>query len=437
MGKNIEKMNTSKRITSIIGAGAPLDFSYSKEMVWPSTANITKKITEKYDILDIENKIKRKSSLVNNIYNRLNKYYPVKDNWKEINTEKNINFEMLFHVLESLYAYNTVWKNKCNNPNTYPSFAPFVKPCIKKDIDYISQIFPQFILRIMDIINSYNQSFIENKNKADKWYYDFFSRKSVLWDIFNLNYDTTIENCITNYQDGFETIKDKKFMKFNPNVLWDSSVSTINHLHGCINYYFASNIGSNENTYNCGFHDLYKYNSYDIVKDMMKGRTYSNPANQTGESYYISPIITGLRKTDKITNFPLDFYYGKLFDSIMKNNSLIIIGYSFGDFYINNLIERMFAIHGDKARIVLIDYWNKDKIESQGFEHFCEYCVPDNEMSVVSKAAKQNLYEVSASLKNEYGNKYLLSDNKRLMLFVNGFKQASESADEIFSFLDN
>ena len=430
-------MNTNKRITTIIGAGAPMDFSYSKEMVKPSTANITNKIIEKYDVFDIVNHKSITSYLAKRIYQRLNKLYPIKDNWKEEKKERNINFEMVFHVLESLYAYNPVWRGGCNNPDTYPLFAPFVKSRINKDIDLISQIFPQFIMRIMDIINSYNQHFIENKNIAEKWYFDFFSRESVLWDIFNLNYDTTIENCIMNFNDGFETINGENFMKFNPSVLWQSSLSTINHLHGCINYYFDSYKDPNENAFNCGFHDLYKYKSYDEVKKKMEGRSYSNPANQTGESYYISPIITGLRKTDKITNFPLDFYYGKLYKSVIENNYLIIIGYSFGDLYINNLIENMLAIHGDKAKIVLIDYWDKNKIDSQGFEHYCEYCVPSNEMSVIVKASKQNLYKASKSLRKKYESNYLLSENGRLMLFIDGFKQASTSTDEIFSFLGN
>ena len=116
---------------------------------------------------------------------------------------------------------------------------------------------------------------------------------------------------------------------------------------------------------------------------------------------------------------------------------MLIIGYSFGDLYINNLIERMFAIHGDKARIVLIDYWDENKIASQGFEHYCEYCLPSNEMSVIVKAAQQNVYNASTSLKEQYGNNYLFSKNGRLMLFINGFKQASNFADDIFSFLGN
>ena len=35
----------------------------------------------------------------------------------------------------------------------------------------------------------------------------------------------------------------------------------------------------------------------------------------------------------------------------------MIAGYSFGDLYVNQIIERMELIHGNSKRVVLIDWW--------------------------------------------------------------------------------
>lgn len=63
-------------------------------------------------------------------------------------------------------------------------------------------------------------------------------------------------------------------------------------------------------------------------------------------------------KTDKLNILPFAFYHTHLYNCVMRNNSLLVVGYSFGDLYINQVLERMDLIYGNEKRIVLIDYWN-------------------------------------------------------------------------------
>ena len=86
-----------KRITTIIGAGAVLDFDLLKEAIQPSTENITneirktrKNILTGKDIVEVEE-----------IYQLLKKEYPVYPN-----------FELIFHVLEMFMAYGTMEATK-------------------------------------------------------------------------------------------------------------------------------------------------------------------------------------------------------------------------------------------------------------------------------------------------------------------------------------
>lgn len=81
------------------------------------------------------------------------------------------------------------------------------------------------------------------KEQANEWYWRFYQQFAENSDFFVLNYDTTIEKSIENYEDGFEPDGIQNvFLRFNPKRLFENpnGLSTINHLHGCINYYFQS-----------------------------------------------------------------------------------------------------------------------------------------------------------------------------------------------------
>lgn len=131
---------------------------------------------------------------------------------------------------------------------------------------------------------------------------------------------------------------------FFPQKLMENArqLSTVNHVHGCINYFYKDNV--NDDLFEINIHDLYLFPNYEEVRKRMIGRGQSNPSAQNNEQYYAGPIITGLRKTDKLNCMPYDFYHGNLYNAVMQSNAIVIVGYSFGDLYVNNLINRMHAI---------------------------------------------------------------------------------------------
>ena len=346
-----------------------------------------------------------------------------------------IHFEHLFHVLEMLDAYSWVWSKNSKNPNLYPVFAPFIRPNIEFDADTLHSVMDQFILRIMDIVNGYDSNIM--KEQANEWYWEFYQRFAENSDFFVLNYDTTIEKAIDIYEDGFEPDGTQSaFQRFNPKKLFENpnGLSTINHLHGCINYYFQSYKDINKSTYTFLSHDLYKYLDYAIVKELMIGRGQSQPCTQSGETYYSSPIVTGLRKTDKLNCVPFDFYHANMTNCIIRNHKLVIAGYSFGDLYCNNLLERINFLHGDKKRIVLIDFWNipkGDRIHgghwlSQNLGQFlCRMTHCSDFDGVINQLYKNENPHTGA----------LYSDNGCLMVLPKGFKHAATCSNQIESFL--
>lgn len=437
-----------KRITSIVGAGAILDFEMKEGATFPSTKNITDAV------VGIDVRSFRDGSpvtVIKDAYDQLRKAYP-----------EDVNFEMLFHVLEMYYAYGWVWRDPTHtpkNPAMFPVFAPFTDPKVNLDVDMVRSAIHEFLLKVMDIVNEYNAPFLADKS-YNCWYRDFWHDYEGAWDVFNLNYDTTIENSLCFVEDGFEDIDGQpEFLHFNPKKLWENKNggSTMSHLHGSIVFFDSRYKESvyKEEVLKYEFHDLYKYPSYDIVRDRFTGSSKSLLSNQAGEQLINSPIITGLRKNDKLNVVPFDFYHGHLYNCIMKSNAVLIAGYSFGDFYVNNKLERMELIHGNNKRVVLIDYWNlpmsddaidkiNDQKEKQGFiKEMMEQCAYSDRFNhnmgyfLCRMTGETNTYGAIASFQNYDREAPMLSKNGCVMLFIGGFKAASQYKEAIYTFLNS
>ena len=439
-------MNNSNRITTIIGAGAVLDLDLPSDAIWPSTENITNAIRgiKKKNVLTDQDIVEIKE-----IYEILEKEYPCKPN-----------FELIFHVLEMFVPYGWIWQHQTMLPKVtsmFPVFAPFTSPKWLFDVGNIKQALDAVLLTIMDIVNGYNAHYLAGKTD-NQWYRNFWKDYDGAWDVFNLNYDTTIEHTLTDCEDGFDDIEGQpEFQHFVPQKLWENKrgCSTMSHLHGCIEFFkdrYKDEVYQKE-FIKYGFHDLYKYPSYDKVRDMFIGSSGSLPSNQAGEQFVNTPIITGLMKTDKLNILPFAFYHSHLYNCVVKSNSLLIVGYSFGDLYINQLLERMELIHGANKRIVLIDYWklmiDDDVIDELSDKEKKSKCVRD---CMVQKA-----YGFSNALgtflcrmtgESEFKNAVLsfksfdrtgpmVSKNGCLMLFIGGFKAATEHKDKIYAFLNS
>ena len=155
----------------IMGAGSVLDINFPCGVLKPSTWNITTKVREPYsNIWDDEKPI----TIVEDIYQILIRNFPVNKNlWWEKDQQPNIHFEILFHVMEQLLAYESVWSGNNYNPDIFPHFAPFTAQGFKFEREDLRQIMWPYILRIMDIVNSYNEYF-RNDNRQEDWYREFF-----------------------------------------------------------------------------------------------------------------------------------------------------------------------------------------------------------------------------------------------------------------------
>lgn len=446
------------RTSVLLGAGAALEL-YNNKNIFPSVGYITKEIVknkpQKY-IFNNSNHRCENIDLIERIFLRLcrnhnpvlNPFYSGKSCYT------NIHFEILFHILEELTSFDRIWK-KIPNKDKVVQFAHLVEPNFCYDNNEISICIKHVIKTVYEIIGTYDNHFFHLSND---WYKSFWLKKKNNWDVFTLNYDTTVEQSLTSYEDGYQNIKDEqKFQKFSIAKLLKNNykLSTINHLHGCVLYGHERYTDINHDIYDYNSHDLYKYNDYQTAFKNWQGISTSTNTAMDGTDIVQGPIITGLNKTDKITCLPYSSYRYNLDKCLLENDSLLIVGYSFGDKYINSAIERLNQFHNNK-RVVVIDFWDvcsyvsdlegKDKSEvtddditHRELYHMVGYDHNKGEMlrfmcKISQTSTFEQLFEDMNSISSE---KPMISKNNQLMLCIGGFKKTVENyGKEVLDFLN-
>ena len=404
----------------VMGAGVPLGFQLSPNLVVPSTGNITAEVRKDYQSIFQSSPV----TIVEEMYQYLMATLPSQADPFVQNPQPYVHFELLFHVMEMYVTYASVWVGNNKNSDRYPIFAPFVIPAKTYDTNVLRSVMSDFILRIMDVVDGYDSYFATNP-ASEQWYRDFFHKAPWKWDVYNFNYDTTVEQCLIDYEDGYDDIPGKDYKQFFPQKLManQNDLSTVNHLHGCIHFYYDRD--TNHDIYNYTHGDLFRYQDYGTVRGMYIGRSQSQPTNQTNEELYAGPIITGLRKTDKLICIPYDYYHANLGSSLLGSSRLLIAGYSFGDLYMNQQLNRMGLVHRNNRRVVLIDFWNPKEIDEIGIEKFVLYRIPIHMQEFLMMMCEvAYAEELPKALAYNNPQKPMYSINGCLMLLACGMRDA-------------
>ena len=434
------------RVTTLVGAGAALEITGMKDH--HSTSAITRSVLnpQPQHGLEMDN-YAAQVEVANVIFNHLWKEYNQRHPEQQILTideaYKYFHFEILFHVIETLYSYDYFWRGTSKNEKDRPALVDFIKNVLDISWEKLSAGYKSYITTIMDVVNEYDTCFVQKIDAAENvWYKNWWCDAPFKWDVFTLNYDTTIENSLTSYEDGFEPINNYNFKRFNLQNLVNSSDHSINHLHGCILYGTSTykREDTNIDCYTYGSKDLYKHPSFDKSIDCWIGRWLSDDEFQSKERELFTPIITGLRKTDKLLHLPLDAYRWNFERRMMQNNAMVITGYSFGDTYINEVLERMRLYHGDRCRVVIIDYWPlEDEYEMEDIDKLKNFIwnKPQNKgmVHLILKVAQEGMFEGDIFKQIQRGQ--FVSRNGQLMLFVRGFRHAAQYKNEIYNFLQS
>ena len=272
-------------VTIIVGAGAVLDFDHKG--IFPSLKNITEEVLKlKIQMVDGgERPLLRE--LYDHVVRKMNRVL-------ETNhiMPPQLNFENLLHVIEMCIAYSGCWRKGYISWLAFPEFGTLIQPVkFLKDIHTYDYIRAAYGLQktVMSIVNQYDASFCEDTS-TEQWYRDFWKSLSGISNIFNLNYDNTIENSLGEYEDGFPPVADgKDYSRFSAKRYYENrrGVSTIAHLHGQILFSEAK-----EYPFEYSIRDLVKNRDYQTACKNRIGGQFP-PSNQAKEEYMQPVIVSG------------------------------------------------------------------------------------------------------------------------------------------------
>ncbi|WP_342570601.1 SIR2 family protein [Paenibacillus sp. FSL R5-0749] len=405
------------RVTALLGAGASVDIG------GPLSTHLTRIVRETPQrIYDFETHNFVEYEFLEEVSSELDNFF----------SPSICHFEDVFYTLESLISFA-----RLSQSGTMKKFKPHLGGfLVPSNTNFFNQELLQhakrdLITQVSKEINNYSVQY--DPREEHSWFASFWENATSQchWDISTLNYDNCMEVSISEYEDGFENeIEGEIFKRFNPKKLLNNHEKTrIMHLHGSILYGHLTT-SDNRNIFEDDFHDLYLYPTFEDAY-----QTWFNQSSFTAQSHdeaHIGPIITGLKKTDKLLPYPYSTYYFQLQKSLLENDRLLIIGYSFGDYHINSLLERVIRNHGESRKIVIISYfpnpsdWCPD-ISVMGW--------PENEMlRFIAKAFKE---AAPFSQVREYKEK-IESVDGRAQIYLGGVKDTFEKyGSDIIHFLTN
>jgi len=160
-----------------------------------------------------------------------------------------------------------------------------------------------------------------------------------------LNYDDVIERVSDGFYDGFAPMGDDPYVFVASEFLNSFREREILcHLHGSIHFGYDPEILK-----------------YEIVKwdDLSKAAESHNvlrpPTYASGEIADVGPILSGLRKADKLNSVPYAYYHYALNDTLASCPRLVVIGYGGNDTHINFWIRQQKGHWGPQSRIAVVN----------------------------------------------------------------------------------
>lgn len=237
----------------------------------------------------------------------------------------------------------------------------------------------------------------------------------------NLNYDNVILTALPDLSTGY----DKNTGEFDKNQFYNENWNFCYHIHGSV-FFDMTNKGikTHDITWN---NDL---NSAFNTKSSERNVDFTSEGN-----YYLnSTIITGLDKANQILREPFRQYYMKIDKLIHDSDSILFIGYGFGDLHLNKLFPSHRFNPTKKRQVVVIDYFS-DETEAlykrqDSWPHKLFETIPYNGHEM----GNGSIYIPPDTIADYKKNKtFEFSRNEKypLSLWHNGFMGACENAEII------
>lgn len=325
-----------------------------------------------------------------------------------------VNFETIIHLLEEMYSYPSYIKGdkeiRAKFKGVKPSFLRLqetiskdlykVKFSSKKDGLYqlIRLYHTHFINAIIQEVKEFNS---DKSNKGmslfkEDFIGNYLSEKQWIKRVYTLNYDTWM-NSYMGYYDGFN----EEGIFESEKVLRENDFNCHYNLHGCVKW--KNTVGINK---------------IEKLKKIVDVLSYSSSPDFgiNREPLLSTPIITGYHKLERMKYNPyLQFFYSLQRD-ILDSDMLLIIGYSFTDTHINNLL----ALY--KGETVIVNYIAKWCDAEKKVKE-----ISDNPRKVASQIKKHGSFDPKEVSYDRFSEE-IIEIFRNIQPIDDGFEEIKESA---------
>jgi len=407
--------NQQERVVVLLGAGSVIEGTHV------STTSLTQNVIEATNTA---------GDLIQNI---VSEYQTLFGAGQDV---PDINFEDIYNIVELLEGYKKESPIKGYTPQEriFAQLTPCFANITNTEIFSVQRT-------IIETLNDAIYHYDTQLNEQGQYFRAFFTaldqKLKFKLDVFNLNYDTWVEQALLNYSDGFLRIPERSDLKrFNVAEYLHTNKHRVSHLHGQIYFEFPPiNISVNREkdiNFEEPFGTLYKYDDYQTARRYRESTVHSRDNTQNGNPINKANIVTGMLKLDKVLRHPLDLYFGELIHSLLANKRLVIVGYGFFDLYINQLLFVFNSTHLRDRKIVLIDYLPQKTLD----------CIVEHPFhSSQDKATFSNLmfhddYWWDRRKRKLREDRFHYSDDNNSMLCIKGFRWTSGCVEEIIDFLN-
>jgi NAD-dependent SIR2 family protein deacetylase len=247
-------------------------------------------------------------------------------------------------------------------------------------------------------------------------------RKEFDIGVITLNYDDIFTQAFPGLYTGF----DPTTGEFEPlSVFRRARWGFIYHLHGSIHFAMMG-----------GSHDMHRIRwEATPTKDASVHATGRNTQDSMeGTAYPTSTIVAGYGKTLQILRQPFRTYFAQVSRLIQEADSLLFLGYGFGDLHLNAAFSEV----RNRRRPVVIVGWADDKEDPLPFRHDTWShqlirTLPTNagKMSMPGHAAPASIREIKDAGELEVSN----DPDYPLAVWYNGLLEACQNPDKIISHL--
>lgn len=302
-----------------------------------------------------------------------NRFYSLIKEHLSKNIERPINFEDIISTIDNLFLFYRGKQHLIDSEipiifEVKSDLAEYInRHCFAgNQLDFIEEMFYGAINIIVKQISDYS-IIIDEKGESNDLLADFLKRinKNNIIRAYTTNYDRLFidvcnqsKNHKITFSDGFiidtnikssgsENIDEGERLRGLrlENVLNQRNINCYYNLHGSI--YWDWNHEEKQFMLAIKPIDLHLH-SVNLRKDSIET---GNP----NEPFLLSPIITGFKKTQRLSLPPFNAYNNSFFNDCLECDTWLIIGYSFSDSHLNNLMKTAISHRREIPKIIYID----------------------------------------------------------------------------------